>query len=172
MVTCPYCQIGFSAGYKCCPICGRFEVPFAERAKHLATEAEAQLEAGESPHTVERMLVANGISEQSATQLVAQGKQKVGKRTRAHGFFRLFAGFGSVVLGSAAFILIFPMIRAKHGLAGREAMLAVGFGSGLIVFGSFAIVSGLLSVTMGRESPVAAPNIVTDLASGDRPMHF
>jgi hypothetical protein len=149
MVTCPACRIAFNPSYKVCPCCRRFEVPLEEFTKSLESEAEAQLESGRSLREVEEMLIAGGLAEENATQLAAMYQQKVARRTRSHGLRRFLTGVGSVGLGFLG-LFLHPIV-----------------GVGLLIFGGFAIFSGLSSAMTGRESRIAAPDAVKSLFHGN-----
>jgi len=119
-----------------------------EFTKFLEGVAETQLDAGNSLRDVEEMLIAGGMPEENATQVAALCQQKVARRTRSHGLRRFLTGVGSCGLGFLG-LFLHPIV-----------------GVALLIFGIFAIFSGLSSVMTGRESRIAAPDAVKRLFHG------
>jgi hypothetical protein len=163
MITCANCGIGFSPGYRYCPRCKEFEAPFAQRVEFLTSQAEAQLEAGESLQDVEAWLIESGFAPLDAAHVVAARGRKVRGRTRRYGIRRFVAGLFIMAGGTVILAAQFFAPRLFRSARRLFRFLSWTFGGAALIIGVIATLTGLYSMMTGRESSVAAPDDLQDL---------
>ena len=145
MTDCPNCKVGYSPSSRMCPLCQEFETPFEDHARYLAAQIVTRLDSGEPPDYVRSHLIASGLSDEQATDLVKRGRRLVAARIRGLGLKRTVVGVGMLLLGLAAIAALLVTGRLKPRFRRRPGVVGM-----LVIGGVLAVATGLYSIVPGR----------------------
>lgn len=147
MIHCPACDIDFSPSYTHCPRCKIFVAPLERRVEFFRREAEQSVLAGASPERVRKRLVADGFSEFEANEIVNDAASSLRTEKRGFGLFRTVVGVPVALFGLVpTFFGVAPMFRGRGPI-----VPLVMLGTPFLALGLAALISGVYSLTMGKE---------------------
>jgi hypothetical protein len=147
MIHCPACDIDFSPSYAHCPRCKVFVAPLDKRMEFFRREAAESVLAGANPERVRERLVAKGLSEFEAKEIVGVAASSLRTEKRGYGFFRIVVGIPVALFGLVpTFVGVAPTFHGR----GPNLILLLGGGAILIV-GVWAVLSGIYALILGKE---------------------